>query len=109
MTLLGRNAAVRVLAVLGGRRVYVPAADSASFSEFARPLDEDIARKLAYELGEPQVCFPRRLISKREEILKLRAESLNADEIARRVGASESYVCRVLAKSRSRPRAPHSL
>jgi DNA-binding NarL/FixJ family response regulator len=82
--------------------VYVPAPDSVRFPEFARAVGEAIAQKLSYEFGETQVCFPRRLTAKRDEIIKLRAESLTALEIARRLGTSESYVCRVLAKERTR-------
>jgi len=98
--LLGAEAAARVVDVFGGRRVYMPAPDTDSYTAMVQRFGDTIARKLCVEFGGTQVFFPQRLVGKRSEILALRAAKITPSEIARRTKATESYVYYVLRQDR---------
>lgn len=94
---LGQADAARVVEVLGGKRLDVPAAADPAFSRLATRLGEEIARKVCAAFGG-QVTFPRRLVPLDEEIGRLRREMLTPTEIARHLHCTERYVYLVLSR-----------
>ncbi|MGB8411844.1 MAG: hypothetical protein WCE23_03365 [Candidatus Binatus sp.] len=90
--------AARVVEVLGGERIYVPAAADPAFSRLAARLGEEIARKVCAAFGGGRVTFPQRLVPLDEEIGRLRREMLTPTEIARHLHCAERYVYLVLAR-----------
>jgi hypothetical protein len=94
---LGQADAARVVEVLGGERIYVPAAADPAFSRLAARLGEEIARKVCAAFGG-RVTFPQRLVPLDEEIGRLRREMLTPVEIARHLHCAERYVYLVLSR-----------
>lgn len=98
--LTGAGAAARLVAEFGGGRLYIPEKPSPGDS-ITQAIGYVAAMRLASVFGGERVWLPSdagRALSLR--IAALRAQGLSVARIARRVGCSERYVYKVLARLR---------
>jgi hypothetical protein len=94
---LGEADDVRLVEMLGGQRIYLPAPDAPGFPVLAAKLGEEIARKICMQF-RGQVSLPRRLVPMDEWIRRLSREQLTPAQIARRLHCTERYVYLVLSR-----------
>jgi hypothetical protein len=99
---LGAEAADKLIADFGGRRLYIPMTPAAG-DVVTSSIGLDAATAMARIFGGDRLLIPSSSIQsrRREQILRMRAARCSISRIARELRCTERYVYKVLAAGRA--------
>jgi DNA-binding NarL/FixJ family response regulator len=99
----GEDVTARLIAMLGGVRIWVPAKPGPRH-QLTQALGQELAEEIARKMGAGPLTVPDgqafRLAAQRHEIRRLTAEGVPAQQIARRLKVNERTVFRVRAMTK---------